>query len=174
MTFHLERRATAQPFRFTSPDPYWRKAASYAQALTALHMDALDNYKGGAIGPRPERTMLCDMLAAAAYNVGDLMLPFETRNLFAADAQPEAMFVFAACYPYSARHYANLVEDLRDYAVASLAEPSDENVHAYGSLPALLTALAQNLHTVTQFERRPIVAETVTPTRRIAISGGGV
>lgn len=181
MTFHLERRATAQPFHFTSPDPYWRKAASYAQALQALFLDATDNYIGGATGPRPERGMLTGLFHAAVCNVSDLMIPFVARNLFTEERAPhEGMFVMAPCYPYAARHYANIVEDLRDYAVSCLSEPSPENVSAYGSLPALLTELANNLNALTQFERRPTyygesmqkaINEQVQRQRRVALFG---
>lgn len=170
MTFHLERRATAQPFHFSAPDPYWRKAASYSQALQALHLDALNNYIGGATGPRPERGMLTGLLSAAILSIGDLMIEFKTRNLFTEERRPdEGMFVLAPCYPYAARHYANIVEDMRDYAVSCLAEPSPENVSAYGSLPALLTALASNLNALTQFERRPGVEQDLTPAYGVGV-----
>jgi hypothetical protein len=153
LTFHITRRRTAKAFHFVSRDIYWRKAEHYIEALRALHTDACDNYVGGP--NKTARANVLDLLAAAVLNAQDLMQPFETQDLFADDTPADAFtpFQLQVCFPYSARHYASMVEDMRDYAVGSMKVQDEASIHAYGTLPALLRSLASNLNALVELER---------------------
>lgn len=162
MTHHASQRATARAFEYRSPDIYWRKAPMYALALSALANDAQDNYQHA-----PARSNLIDTLRADALDVGDLMIEFRTTNPFKDDAAANALipFVISPSFPYSARHYAAIVADMRDYAIASLKEPTDENIYAFGALPSLLSNLEQNLMALMPLERGDNVRLLMWPER---------
>lgn len=138
------KRATDKPFMFRDLDPHMRGSEAYKNALRQLHLDACNNYGGEG---RTERGLLLSALACGALKCNELVVPY----VRGADT---VAFHSPASKPSTAGHYANLIDDLAEYAETHLFDRGPEDV-GFGSLPYTLRMLSRDIRALAELERRP-------------------